>query len=323
MRRSGSVLLAALALCLLSALPALATGTPAGTSISNQATVSFVVDATTINQNSNEVTVQVAEVLDATLLWQDSSNILAEADEAGKVATFLLTNTGNGTEAFALTVDNSLGGDQFNPDLSAIYLDANDNNQYDAGVDTLYTPGDNDPELAADTGISVFVINDVPAGVSDSDLGFSSLAAAATTGTGDPGTVFAGAGDGGINAVVGASGGDAADQATLQISSVAVDVVKSATVVDPFGGSEPMPTATITYSIAVTATGSGTAESVTVTDSVPQFTSYVDGSLQLDGIGLTDGADGDAGQVTGGDISVQLGNLQDNTRTVTFQVTID
>ncbi|MFO7982452.1 MAG: hypothetical protein R6V08_03280, partial [Desulfuromonadales bacterium] len=68
---------------------------------------------------------------------------------------------------------------------------------------------------------------------------------------------------------------------------------------------------------------SGTAEGVTVTDTVPDFTTYVDGTLQLDGGTLTEEADGDAGQISGRDISVSLGDLQDITRTVTFQVTID
>jgi uncharacterized repeat protein (TIGR01451 family) len=315
--------MAAAALLLLPALPALAVGTPAGTNITNQANVSFVVDTTTINKASNEVTVQVAEVLDATLQWQDSSNILAKGGDTGKVATFLLTNTGNGSEAFTLTVDNTVGGDQFNPTLAAVYLDANGNGQYDAGTDTLYTAGANDPVLAADGSINVFVLNDMPAGVNDSDLGNSNLSAAANTGTGAAGTAFPGAGDGGINAVIGATGAVAADEAIYQISSVDVTVVKSATVDDPYGGNEPMPTATITYSIAVTASGSGTAQSVAVTDTVPDNTTYVNGTLQLDGTVLTEAADGDAGQITGRDIAVQLGDLQDTVRTVTFQVTID
>ena len=319
------LLLAAVACWLLPAASALAVGTLAGTPISNQANVSFVVDETTINQPSNEVVIEVAEVLDVTVQWQDTPNILVEVGETGTLASFLVTNTGNGDEAFSLAVANNLGGDQFDPTLAAIYLDANDNDQYDEGVDTLYTAGSNDPELAADASLSVFVVNDVPGDASDGELGDSQLSAAATTGTtpGTPGTMFPGAGDDGVNAVLGATGGAGADQATLQVSSVNVDPVKSATIIDPYGGSEPMPGATITYSIAVTASGSALAESVTVTDSVPQYTSYVDDSLQLDGVDLTDAADGDAGEIVEGNISVQLGDLQDITRTVTFQVTID
>lgn len=323
MKRPLLLFIVAMALWLLPALPALAAGTPAGTNITNKASVSFVVDTATLNKDSNEVTLQVAEVLDVTLAWQDSGNILAEPEETGKVATFLLTNTGNGSEAFTLTVDNGLGGDQFDPTLSGVYLDANDNGQYDAGTDTLYNAGANDPVLAADASIALFVLNDIPAGVNDSDLGKSGLTAAANTGTGAPGDPFPGAGDGGVNAVVGTSGGTANDTATYQVSAVDVTVVKSQSVADPHGGSEPMPAAVITYSIEVEASGSGTAESVTVTDPVPANTSYVEGSLKLDGGDLTDATDGDAGEVAGGTVTVRLGDLQDTAKTVSFQVTID
>jgi uncharacterized repeat protein (TIGR01451 family) len=323
MKRILYLLIVASALWLLPTLPALAAGTAAGTNITNKASVSFVVDTTTVNQDSNEVTLQVAEVLDVTLAWQDSSNILGKAGETGKVATFLLTNTGNGGEAFTLTVDNGLGGDQFNPDLSGVYLDANDNGQYDAGTDTLYGAGVNDPALAADASIALFVVNNIPAGVNDSDLGKSGLTAVAKTGTGAPGTAFAGAGDGGVNAVVGATGAGANDEATLQISAVDVTVVKSQSVVDLYGGSEPMPAAVVTYSIEVTATGSGTAKTVTLTDPIPASTTYVDDSLKVDGGALTDATDGDAGEVAGDTVTVRLGDLQDTAKTVTFQVTID
>jgi uncharacterized repeat protein (TIGR01451 family) len=323
MRRILHLLIAAMALCLLPAVPALAAGTAAGTNITNKASVSFVVDTATVNQDSNEVTLQVAEVLDVTLQWQDSSNILVKAGDTGKAATFLLTNTGNGSEAFTLTVDNGLAGDQFDPTLAGVYLDANDNGQYDAGTDTLYIAGDNDPVLAADDSLALFVVNDIPAEANDSDLGKSGLSAAANTGTGAPGAAFPGAGDGGVNAVVGATGGSADDEATYQISAVDVTVVKSQSVADPYGGSEPMPAAVVTYSIAVTASGSGTAKSVTLADPIPASTTYVDDSLKLEGGDLTDATDGDDGEVAGGTVTVRIGDLQDAAKTVTFQVTID
>lgn len=323
MKRSLTLLLVTVALWLWPALPALAVGTPAGTDIKNKASVSFVVDTTTVSQESNEVTVQVAEVLDVTVQWQDSGIILAKAGETGKVAVFLLTNTGNGSEGFSLAVDNGVGGDQFDPLLAGLYLDANGNGQYNAGIDTLYNPGVNDPVLAADGSIRLFVVNDIPGTANDGELGKSRLAAAAKTGTGAPGTAFPGAGDDGIGAVVGSTGGAAAADATLQISAVDVSVVKSAVVADPFGGSEPVPTATITYSIVVTASGSGTAKTVTVTDAVPANTTYVNGSLRLNGAPLSDAAGDDAGEAVGGNVTVRLGDLQATAGTVTFQVTIN
>jgi uncharacterized repeat protein (TIGR01451 family) len=302
---------------------ALAVGTPAGTNIINKANVSFVVETTTVNQESNEVSVQVAEVLDATVQWQDSGNIQAKAGDTGKVATFLLTNSGNGNETFTLTVDNGVGGDQFDPLLAGLYLDTNGNGQYDAGTDALYNPGVNDPALIADGSVHLFVVNDIPGTANDGDLGKSRLAAAAKTGTGAPGTAYPGAGDGGINAVIGSTGAVSVADATLQISAVDVTVIKSAVVADPFGGSEPVPTAVITYSIAITAAGSGTAASVIVTDTLPADTTYVNGSLKLNGAALTDAAGDDAGEVVGGNLTVRLGDMQDAAGTVTFQVTIN
>lgn len=48
---------------------------------------------------------------------------------------------------------------------------------------------------------------------------------------------------------------------------------------------------------------------VVVSDPVPFFTNYVAGSLSLNGTGLTDAADADAGQVVAGVVKVQVGTL--------------
>ncbi len=71
--------------------------------------------------------------------------------------------------------------------------------------------------------------------------------------------------------------------------------MKSQSVLDPFGGSRPIPGAAITYQIVVTATGTGTALNAALRDAIPTDTAYVAGSLRLNGAPLTDGADADAG----------------------------
>ena len=56
----------------------------------------------------------------------------------------------------------------------------------------------------------------------------------------------------------------------------------------------------------------------------PADTTYVAGSLKLDGATLTDAADADAGRSGTSGISVDLGTVSGgSSRTVTFQVTID
>jgi uncharacterized repeat protein (TIGR01451 family) len=267
-------------------------------------------------------------LLDVTVVWQDAAPVTVSPGDVDQVLTFSVTNTGNGTDSYSLAGLSTLGGDDFDPVLVGIYLDSNTNGAYDPGVDQQYVLGVNDPVLAADSTTTVFLLNDIPGGLLDGDTGNSELTATSNTGTGVPGTVFAGAGDCGLDAVVGTSGGSDSDIGTYLVSSVVVSVVKSAVVADPFGGTEPVPGAVITYTVVVTVTGTGTAEGVVVTDPIPAHTTYSPGTLTLNGGPLTDTADGDAGDVgdtTPGTVTVSLGDLVAGSpaQTVTFAVVID
>jgi uncharacterized repeat protein (TIGR01451 family) len=104
--------------------------------------------------------------------------------------------------------------------------------------------------------------------------------------------------------------------------------VKSQAVVDQFGGARPVPGARINYSIAVNATGSGTATGAVFNDNIPANTTYVPGTLRLNGAALTDGADLDAGDFSAAPtarVRVQLGNLTQasGSQTIEFAVTIN
>ena len=150
------------------------------------------------------------------------------------------------------------------------------------------------------------------------------LVAAAKTGTGAPGTTFAGQGQGGGDAVVGSTGADGQDNGAYKVSAATVTLVKSAVVVDPFGGSEPVPGATITYTITATVAGTGSVGGLAITDNIPADTSYVTGSITLGGAPLSDASDADAGDYNGTRIRVQLGTVAGGqTRTVTFKTKID
>ena len=73
--------------------------------------------------------------------------------------------------------------DDFNPVFTQIYLD-NGNNTWDGvATETLYQPGVNDPVLDANGAdrITVFVLNDIPAALSNGDLGNSRLDVQSTT----------------------------------------------------------------------------------------------------------------------------------------------
>lgn len=329
----------ALALCgavalLTLAQPALAAGTAAGTAITNTATVSADVGGTPVTASSNADVVTVAEVIDVDVTLLTIGNVLVNTPSSGQVLTYRVTNVGNGVDRFALTVNDAIGGDQFDPSFFEIHLDGNGNGLYDPGVDPLYVPGAGDPQLngasPAQDDVVVFVLNDVPAALASGDLGASELLAASTTGVGAPGLVLPGAGDAGSDAIVGTNGGDDLAQGTYQVSAVALAIAKSSSVSDPFGGTQPIPGATITYTLVVTATGVGSADGAVLTDAIPASTTYVAGSMTRNAAALTDASDApvdaaDFGVTTPGAVTVGLGNLPAGgpPETITFQVTIN
>ena len=301
-----------------------AAGTVAGTDIVNTAQASYDGPGGTVTIDSNTVTIKVDELLDVTVVSSDPGDVATEPGLTGQVLTYQVTNTGNGSEAFTLAADTAMPGDEFDTTFEQIILDTNGNGVYDAGVDTIYSPGTNDPVLAPDESITVFILSTIPAAANDGDRAEVELSAVANTGSGAPGDVFAGQGDGGGDAVVGSTGADAEDSGFFVVQSAEVTLVKSATIVDPFGGSSAVPGAVITYQLVATTTGSGSLSNLAISDDIPADTTYNAESITLEGAGLTDAADADAGEFDGTSIGVALGTISGGqTRTITFQVTID
>lgn len=305
-----------------------AAGTPVGTVIQNTATVDFDLAGTPISLQSNMTTITVVERVDVAVTLQ-SPQVVVTANDSNRAILFTVTNTGNGSETFSLAIESVLAGDDFNPVPAAlpIYFDTDGSGDFNVG-DQAYDPGNNDPVLAADASIDVFLVNDIPGTVANGDIGFSQLTASSLTGTGVPGTAFAGLGDDGVDAVIGASGGEGAASGEYLVSDVAVNVFKAQTVTDQFGGSEPIPGATITYTVTVEVTSSGIATASVVRDPIPTYTIYVPNSITLNATALSDAIDVDAGEFDASgapSVVVRLGDLTqaDGVQTVEFQVTID
>ncbi|PNQ73537.1 hypothetical protein BA950_16140 [Erythrobacter sp. SAORIC-644] len=302
--------------------PAHAGGVKAGTLIENTASATYDGGAGPVTIPSNTITVKVDELLDVTVTSRDSGPVSAAPGSA--VLTFELTNTGNGPEAYTLTANPAVAGNDFDTTVNGIAVDTNGNGVYDPGVDQMLTGPATTAAIAADASLTVFVLVTIPGGVADGDQSDVSLLAEAVTGTGAPGTAFAGQGAGGGNAIVGSTGANATATGSLSVGITDVDLIKSATVRDPFGGTGIVPGATITYAIRAEVKGSGSVSDLVVTDAAPADTTYVAGSLKLDGAILTDAADADAGRSSTSGISVDLGTVSGgSSRTVTFQVTID
>jgi uncharacterized repeat protein (TIGR01451 family) len=315
---------AALCVALAAASPAQAAGTAAGTSIQNTATATYDDGSGPKTVPSNRVDLLVDELLDVTVASGDPGDVNTTPGTTGQVLKFTLTNTGNGPENFVLNTVANNGGDDYDPTVNQIVIDTNGNGVYDPGVDTVYVAGSNDPLLNPDQSVVIFVVATTPGSVTDGNRAQVVLDAKAKTGTGTPGASFPGQGVGGGDAVVGASGADANDDGFFRVLSAAVALTKSAVVADPFGGSEPVPGAVITYTITATVTGAGSVSGVTISDPVPANTTYEAGSIILGGTTKTDASDGDEANITANTVTVNVGTVPGGqTRTVTFKTRIN
>lgn len=307
---------------------AFAEGTRVGTVIENTASIDFDLAGTPLTVQSNTTTIVVAERINVVTTLQSPQALVSPSD-ASQALLFTVTNTGNGVETLLLSINSTLAGDDFDPlpTVPSIYFDTDASGDFNAG-DQAYVPGTNDPVMDPDTSISVFIVNDIPVAVLNGQTGQSELTATAATGSGAAGTVFVGQGDAGADAVIGTTGGSSADTGEYLVSDVLINLAKAQVVIDPFGGSEPIPGATLTYTITAEVVSAGVATDSTIRDAIPIFTTYVPASLTLNGVAMSDATDADAGELdTSGapTVVVRLGNLvqADGVQAVVFDVTID
>ena len=323
-----STLQTAASLLVLLAGQALAAGTPAGTVIDNVAEVSFDLSGTPITLQSNNASITVVERIDVAVALQ-SGQVLVTAGDVDRSLLFTVTNTGNGTEEFSLAILSVLAGDDFDPTpgVPPIFFDTDSSGDFTAG-DVAYAPGSNDPVLAADASVDILLVNDIPGVVLNGQLGRSELTASSTTGTGSPGDPFAGQGDGGIDAILGTSGGTAAQFGEYLVSDVQMNIVKSVAISDQFGNQDPIPGATLTYTVTIEVVNGGTATTAAFSDAIPAGTTYTTNTITLNTVSLTDTTDADEGELDTSvtpTVVVRLGDLTqiDGIQTVEFQVTID
>lgn len=299
-----------------------ATGVTAGTMIQNTASATYNSGTDTTTVTSNTVNLRVDELLDVAVATLDSAPQPLGSGTA--VLTYQVTNTGNGSEAFNLTANSTVSGNSFDATVQSIYVDSNGNGIYDPGVDAAVTNGGASPAIAPDASLAVFVVVSLPAGAPDGGTSQVRLTATSVTGTNAPGTVYTGQGQGGGDAVVGATTAQANSLDSLVAHVAAVNLIKSFTVADPFGGTQPVPGAIVTYTIKADISGSGQVSGLHVTDIIPVGTTYQAGTLKLDTAGLTDVADSDAGTASASGIDVNLGTQNGGTsHTVTFKTRIN
>jgi uncharacterized repeat protein (TIGR01451 family) len=310
---TAATLLAVLALCLASVAQAAGS---AGQAIVNTAHVSFQIDGASDAAVSNSTVSQVAEILDLTLVRKTSAVALIPSDLAAFGVPFILTNTGNGNEAFHVEAALAQGG------ILAVAIDVDGNGAYDPAVDTLLPSDGTTPVLASGASLGLLLRF-----ASQPDTaGTATISARALTGSGAPGTTYPGLGDQGGDAVVGSTHAQAVLDVAYQPGSpgsAAATLQKSQTVRAPDGSTTPVPGAVITYRLALATSGTEVISDGEIIDPIPAGTAFVPGSIQIDDGAASDVADADAASFDGTAIHIATGEIsQPTTHVVTFQVII-
>jgi uncharacterized repeat protein (TIGR01451 family) len=321
-----------------------AVGTTSGTTISNRATVTYVIGvAAPFIEPSNTVSFLVDKKVNLLVAETSGSSTSVNIGQTGAVATFQVTNLGNDPQGFnlaaALATGNPAPGgtapfttNDFNATGLQVFVDSNANGVYDPGVDTATSI----PTLASGSSQKVFIVADIPATVVNGQQSVVSLTATAVApATMVPLVATVGPDTAGLDVMfadsTGVAVGDIASDAKHSayaayfVSTVNVALTKSVTsVIDPNGTAELVPGAVMTYQITVVLSGNGTATNLVITDPLPTDTTYVPGSIIVGGVAKSDAADADNAQFAANTVSVSLGNVAAPANfVITFRATIN
>jgi uncharacterized repeat protein (TIGR01451 family) len=299
-RSGGGMLAAALMLWIGTQTGALAAPPPAGTSIGNQASVTYTDSSgTSRTVTSNTVQTVVQQVASLTLTANG-----AKTSSIGSTVYYphTLTNTGNGTDTFALTAVNAAGS-AFTMTGVTIYADNG------SGVPTgaaITTSG----ALASGATFKFIVAGTVPATATSGQT--NSLTVTATSA---------------YNAAQTASNTDT----TTVTSNAVINVTKAISASSGAPGSGPY-----TYTLTYTNTGNTTATSVKITDAIPAGLTEVANSGLWSVTGATALTDAkatygtapnqityDYGVTTAGTVTAVLSNVAaGQSGTISFKVTV-
>lgn len=290
-------------LCSVFALPSHAAPL-AGTSIGNQASATYTDDSNVVRTATSNTIQTVVQQVASLSLSSTQTKVVAPGGTVYFPHT--LSNTGNGTDTFALTaIDAGTGTITFSN--LAIYPDANGD-----GVPDNFTAISSSGPLAAGSSFTFIVAATVPGTVTASND--ETVTVTATSGFTPGQNEFN------------------TDSVTVSSNAI-INMTKSVT-----PGSANAGTGPVTYTLTYTNTGNATATGLTITDVIPAGVTYNAGS----GVGqarwsvtgstaLTDAEDGT--QVSGAytiDYSFSTGTvtaiinqvLPGETRTLTFEVNI-
>jgi len=336
------VAVSAFALVAMSSAPAMAAGTRAGNTITNNVTVSYNVSgvAQTDATASDSFTVDQRVNLTVTNIGAATS---VAPNQTNRVLAFDVTNTSNSTVDLNLSVA-LRAGTAANISNFRVFRDVNGDRALDAG-DVAITYLD---EVAADATVAVLVVSDISINARNGD-NFDVALTAAAHGAGTSGTLgtrlaaTTGANTAGIDTVLfdGAGVSDAANdgafsaQGRYTVAAAVLTVAKTSRIIsDPVNGTtnpKAIPGATVEYCITVAnAAGAATATNVAILDDLPADVTYLSAfGIFLNGsatctTGTAGGTFAAAGGVGGRDRIT--GTLSDvaagQTRSAYFRVTV-
>jgi uncharacterized repeat protein (TIGR01451 family) len=223
----------------------------AGTQIGNQASATYTDNSqTTRTVTSNTVTTVVQQVASLTL----SANGAKSVTPGGQVAyPHTLTNTGNGTDSFALSASNA---GSFGLSSVTFYADANGD-----GIPDNATPITGTGEVAAGGSFRFVAVGNVPG----------------TAVSGNTNTLTVSVASGFTPAVTASN----TDTSTVTSNAV-INVTKAIDV-----GSGASPSGPRTFTLTYTNTGNSTASNVSLLDALPSGMTYVANSARWSATGST------------------------------------
>ena len=277
---------------------------PQGTVISNVGDVDYKVGGNSQPTQHTSTASFKVDYLPDVLLSPDRSS----SDDPGSevVYAFTVYNNGNASDTIDLTYTSSLGWNW------TIWLDSDGNGQPGTNGDVVLTDTDGDGKI--DTGplppgesVSLLAVATIPAGVSDGSIDTTIITGISSIDTGVTDS----------------------ENLTTTVTAPVLSVYKT---VEPAGNHPPG--TELTYTITVTNNGSGVATSVVITDTIPDYTTYVPGSIKTGPntgslTSRTDAADGDGAQYNSGTNTVVAGDSSNitigpgSTWVLQFKVTID
>ena len=305
--RTRLALFGGVALGSLLATPAFAQQTTAGTTINNQASVTYSVGGSSQTTNSNTATFVVDKKVNLAVAEVGGLPTYVSIGSSDQVTTFTVTNLTNAVQDFRLDPDQQsvsiplLGTDDFNVTSIRAFVDSNGNGTYEAGVDTATFID----ELAPDATVTVFIVANIPntAGIHTAIVDLNAV-------------VATGGGTGSLGADLVATSVSTADSPTTvdivfaddtglldqprngaqrafdtyTVATAAVTLTKTAYVIsDPIDllvNPKAIPGATVEYCITIANAGPTSAGAVNVADALPANTTYVANSLNVGGLTL-------------------------------------